>query len=122
MAGSRHNSRATCPSCGGDVHPIAGRCKHCKADLIGSHRHATAVVALPTIAAASGDPAPILPPRPPDPVSLVAARSARWPIAVIVVSILATGVALAVMAWPNESSASAISDPTNPNADRLPRN
>jgi hypothetical protein len=23
-----------CPACGGDVHPIAGRCKHCKIDLV----------------------------------------------------------------------------------------
>lgn len=25
--------RTSCPACGGPVHPIAGRCKHCKADL-----------------------------------------------------------------------------------------
>lgn len=25
--------RTACPACGGPVHPIAGRCKHCKADL-----------------------------------------------------------------------------------------
>jgi hypothetical protein len=25
--------RMACPACGGQVHPIAGRCKHCKADL-----------------------------------------------------------------------------------------
>src|SRR5690242_18239476 len=25
--------RMACPACGGQVHPIAGRCKHCRADL-----------------------------------------------------------------------------------------
>lgn len=26
-------ARVPCPQCGGPIHPIAGRCKHCKADL-----------------------------------------------------------------------------------------
>src|SRR5258706_3388072 len=26
-------SRMACPLCGGAIHPIAGRCKHCKEDL-----------------------------------------------------------------------------------------
>jgi len=30
-----------CPACGGPIHPIAGRCKHCKADLV-AHREAEA--------------------------------------------------------------------------------
>lgn len=30
-----------CPACGGAIHPIAGRCKHCKADLV-AHREAEA--------------------------------------------------------------------------------
>ncbi len=30
-----------CPACGGPVHPVAGRCKHCKADLV-AHREAEA--------------------------------------------------------------------------------
>jgi hypothetical protein len=27
-------ARAACPVCGGQIHPIAGRCKHCRADLV----------------------------------------------------------------------------------------
>jgi hypothetical protein len=26
-------STAHCPACGGEIHPLAGRCKHCKVDL-----------------------------------------------------------------------------------------
>ncbi|MBA2543681.1 MAG: hypothetical protein H0V17_28825 [Deltaproteobacteria bacterium] len=26
-------ARIACPQCGGLIHPVAGRCKHCKADL-----------------------------------------------------------------------------------------
>ena len=110
MARNRNGNRA-CPSCGGDVHPIAGRCKHCKADLVGSHRAETAPIALPAITVAASNPeVALLPPRPAEPVASTVTRAARWPIAVIVVSILATGVAIAALAWPNESSASAIDE------------
>src|SRR5262245_50659183 len=37
LPGSMHGSmpgRAECPLCHGDVHPIAGRCRHCRADLV----------------------------------------------------------------------------------------
>lgn len=86
------DGRLPCPQCGGLVHPIAGRCKHCKADLAeargarpaaaaalpalaggGIARPATTAKADPTpapvtpvraIAAAAADAQPILPPRP----------------------------------------------------------
>src|SRR5262245_53151632 len=29
------DARVPCPLCGGLVHPIAGKCKHCKAELTG---------------------------------------------------------------------------------------
>ena len=32
----------SCPACGGAIHPIAGRCKHCKADLVTARGGATA--------------------------------------------------------------------------------
>jgi hypothetical protein len=31
------DARVPCPLCGGLIHPIAGKCKHCKADLGGYH-------------------------------------------------------------------------------------
>ena len=31
------DARVPCPLCGGLIHPIAGKCKHCKADLTGYH-------------------------------------------------------------------------------------
>jgi hypothetical protein len=41
--------RTACPACGGPVHPIAGRCKHCKADLT-RLRAGHAPVAAPAVA------------------------------------------------------------------------
>ncbi|MEO7735553.1 MAG: hypothetical protein ABIY55_31655, partial [Kofleriaceae bacterium] len=31
------DARVPCPLCGGLIHPIAGKCKHCKADLSTYH-------------------------------------------------------------------------------------
>lgn len=45
--------RVTCPVCGGQIHPIAGRCKHCRTDLSamrGGGGHA-APAALPALGA-----------------------------------------------------------------------
>lgn len=33
--------RVSCPACGGPIHPIAGRCKHCRADLVAARGGAT---------------------------------------------------------------------------------
>src|SRR5665647_1711166 len=46
------DARIPCPLCGGLIHPIAGRCKHCKADIaaLGAKRPA-AMAALPPLAA-----------------------------------------------------------------------
>lgn len=88
---SPSDGRIACPLCGGLVHPIAGRCKHCKADLAEARgARPAAAAALPAlagsgtvrpqvradatpapakpspvraIAAAASDPAAILPPR-----------------------------------------------------------
>lgn len=49
---SPSDARVPCPLCGGLIHPIAGRCKHCKADLA-SYRSSrpAAAAALPALAA-----------------------------------------------------------------------
>ncbi len=88
---SPSDGRIACPQCGGLVHPIAGRCKHCKADLADARgARPAAAASLPalagggtarvpvradatpvpsklspvrSIAAAAAEPAPILPPR-----------------------------------------------------------
>jgi hypothetical protein len=61
------DARVACPTCGGLIHPVAGRCKHCKTDLSAAHatrlaRHAAPqVAALPALggaAAAAAAPAP----------------------------------------------------------------
>jgi hypothetical protein len=41
--------RVPCPQCGGLVHPVAGRCKHCKADLAATRVRGTAPTALPSL-------------------------------------------------------------------------
>jgi hypothetical protein len=53
------DARAPCPLCGGLIHPIAGRCKHCKGDLraLRSTRPAAAA-SLPALNAALPAPAP----------------------------------------------------------------
>lgn len=60
--------RVSCPACGGAIHPIAGRCKHCKADLVTARGGATAamgsVIQLGSLAAAPSGPAPGLPSGP----------------------------------------------------------
>jgi len=47
--------RTACPVCGGAIHPIAGKCKHCKTDLVKLRRQHQA---------AAGTPAPPQPGRP----------------------------------------------------------
>jgi len=53
------DARIPCPLCGGLIHPIAGRCKHCKQDLsaLRSTRPA-AGAALPALVAPASGPAP----------------------------------------------------------------
>src|SRR3954451_24406587 len=81
------DGRFPCPQCGGLVHPIAGKCKHCKADLNEARgARPQAKAALPALLGRSGtspvradatpapspikalakaaaEPQPILPPR-----------------------------------------------------------
>lgn len=43
--------RIACPLCGGIIHPLAGRCKHCKGDLTQAHQARLSRAAAPQIAA-----------------------------------------------------------------------
>jgi hypothetical protein len=49
--------RVSCPACGGAIHPIAGRCKHCRADLVAVRGGATgalgAVIEIGSLAVAA---------------------------------------------------------------------
>ncbi|MBL0220767.1 MAG: hypothetical protein IPQ07_43720 [Myxococcales bacterium] len=78
------DGRVPCPQCGGLVHPIAGRCKHCKADLADARgARPAAAAALPALAGggsarpaiAKGDPTPI--PVAPTPVRAIAQAAAE---------------------------------------------
>jgi len=124
------DARVPCPLCGGLIHPIAGRCKHCKADLTTYHaarpaanaplpalfrapaahaghdaRPAHAVeptVAHAPIAGARDAAQPVLPPRPTAAGHAVPSASGwrSWPILVIIVATLAIVVAALLMVWP----------------------
>jgi hypothetical protein len=106
------DARVPCPLCGGLIHPIAGRCKHCKQDLSG-HRSARPAAAAPLPAlVGTARPAtplpvapepsqPILPPQPTG-TSVAAERSTwrSWPVVVIVLATLAIVTAVAILVWP----------------------
>lgn len=134
------DARVPCPLCGGLIHPIAGRCKHCKADVSTTRSsRPAAAVALPPLhqgAAAppshtNGHPAnahmavpiamrteesqPILPPRPTGRMQASGTRTASWkswPIVVIGIAVVAIIVAVILMVWP-------ASQPTNADAKTL---
>lgn len=124
------DARVPCPLCGGLIHPVAGRCKHCKEDLSsyragrpqaaaalpallhgkpqnGSNGHAaaTANAFVPTFVPAQ-DSQPILPPR-------TTARSVQaqrphsmwrsWPMLVICVAVIAIVAATVIMVMPPDS-------------------
>lgn len=110
-------ARVPCPLCGGLIHPVAGRCKHCKQDLAATRagRPAAAVplpalqnVPVAVVPIGDAPSQPILPPR-------LTARSApvepeahgpSWPIYVIGVAVVAIAGAIVTMVWPQHSSAS----------------
>jgi len=80
---SPSDGRIACPQCGGLVHPIAGKCKHCKADLAEARgARPAAAAALPALAgggtarpAIKRDATPI--PAKPSPVRAIAAAAAE---------------------------------------------
>jgi len=112
------DARVPCPQCGGLIHPIAGKCKHCKADL-GAYRAARPAASTPLPAlhpAATGNTPPpaghavampaaaqaVLPPRPTARAATSAGGSAwrSWPVVVIVVAMMAIVAAVVLMVWP----------------------
>jgi hypothetical protein len=80
---SPSDGRIACPQCGGLVHPIAGKCKHCKADLAEARgARPAAAAALPALAGGGkarppvkADATPI--PAKPSPVRAIAAAAAE---------------------------------------------
>jgi hypothetical protein len=107
--------------CGGLIHPVAGRCKHCKQDVTSVRAGKPAAAApLPPLVGQPAAPAPvmareasqpILPPRPTGSGVAVqpAPRAAwkSWPVLVIIVAALAILAAVVIMVWPqHEASAS----------------
>jgi hypothetical protein len=120
-------ARVACPFCGGLIHPVAGRCKHCKEDLAATREGRPAAQAplpplvpngrapSPTIAATYISPvpvampmregsAPILPPRPTGRSVAVARPEGSplrsWPVVVIGLAAVAIIAAVAIMVWP----------------------
>ena len=118
-------ARVPCPLCGGLVHPVAGRCKHCKQDLTqfragrpqaqaalpalafkaaaATNGHANGHAIAPPPVVVREESAPILPPR--ESASMPAARDERtstfrrWPVVVIILAVLAIVGAVVVMVW-----------------------
>ncbi len=123
------DARVPCPLCGGLIHPVAGRCKHCKEDLTsfrsdrpqaaaalpalngrpqnGSNGHAVAIAApVPTIIPARNDASqPILPPRTTArsvPVARPHSVWRSWPMLVIILAGIAIITATVIMVMPQD--------------------
>jgi hypothetical protein len=124
------DARVPCPQCGGLIHPIAGKCKHCKADLtafrsarpaantpLPALNHAPAPVNgqpphAPIAHAVAMPPAPydagrpVLPPRPSAHAATAEPAGSAWrswPVLVIVLAMLAIVAAVVLMMWPPRS-------------------
>lgn len=142
------DARVLCPLCGGLIHPVAGRCKHCKQDLTtfragrpqaavqlpaldGSSGNghaapvASAPVPLPQILAAraADESQPILPPRPTAREMAAAAPQPsawrRWPVLVMGVAVLAIVAAVIVLLWPPGATSHAGKLPPPPAPERM---
>jgi hypothetical protein len=65
-ARSSAEPRTACPVCGGSIHPIAGKCKHCKTDLVKLRRQQQAAAGTPPPARTPfGVPTPVRAPTAP---------------------------------------------------------
>lgn len=121
-------NRTACPACGQPIHPIAGRCKHCKVDLTG-RRGASSAPRPRLVALGSDGPVPAavgptgsgpagsaphpsgLPMAAPGPVyvdttTTMSTRgpapgswAGRWPIVVAVIAVLAILISLAFLVF-----------------------
>jgi hypothetical protein len=137
------DGRVPCPLCGGLVHPLAGKCKHCKAELAEARgARPQAAAALPALSAggprrADGTPVPtpvkaiaaaaaaqpILPPRTTTRLPATAPKSSllrNWPVVVIILAGLAIAAAVVIMIWPASQHAKADTRlPPPPAPDRM---
>ncbi len=115
-----------CPACGGQIHPIAGRCKHCKADLArlraaappgrgappaqrpnlvalgAAAAPALPSAGLPPLRGGNGHAAPVvMPPFPshaPDDAPR-ASWSSRWPLVVALIAVVAIVASIALLVF-----------------------
>ena len=116
--------------CGGLVHPIAGRCKHCRGDLRGRRAGRAAAPAQlpplaqgadhPVVAIMGREPVAMLPAR--SEVHLDAPRSAwrRWPTLVIAFALVALALAAAALAWPVDNDHHGAAQAAPPTAQPVP--
>ena len=120
-----------CPVCGGAIHPIAGRCKHCKTDLVKLEEHAIrsqraarmdAPAAMPSghtavPSPASGSVTPSTPTGtrvPPMVAHQSSTWSRRWPLAVGGFALLAIGISVGVLVGQSSDDAAEPSRRANP--------
>lgn len=112
--------RVPCPLCGGAIHPVAGRCKHCKQDLL-AHRGGSGAVAssaLPRLAAGTGpmgqgslSPSAVTIGLPAYPVEAAQRPGRRgwlsnWPLIVITLAVVAMIIALVLLVLPQHDGGS----------------
>lgn len=106
------NARIPCPLCGGLLHPVAGRCKHCKQDVT-THRVRGNGPAgmLPQLAPFVGQPGaaavalgPSAYPLEQSPQARRAAWLRNWPLLVILLAVLGMIVALVLLVLPQSDS------------------
>ncbi len=132
------SDRTPCPQCGGLIHPIAGRCKFCKADLAtlrgGRPAAAAALPSLANLPAASrqaapvaplayDDSQPVLPPRTTARQLAVEPERAwwkSWPLVVIILASAAIVVAVVLLVWPpHKDDGKHLDQPPPPANDRM---
>jgi len=119
------DARVPCPLCGGLVHPIAGRCKHCKQDLAelraARREPAARLPALNGKAGKNGHaPAIAMPPVAREAPERRESMWRHWPIAVIAIAGLLLIGAVALLVWP-QSAPPEVEKAAAPTAiDRMP--
>src|SRR5262245_31228769 len=97
----KHVAWETCPSCHEAVHPVAGRCKHCRADLVvlRAEAHAAQQRARAEARAAAGTPLRVEAPRPVvAPAARPSSSTTTRRMLLAAVAVLALGVAGGVVA------------------------
>lgn len=140
------DARVPCPLCDGLIHPVAGRCKHCKEDLSsfragrpqaaaalpalngkpknGESGHA-AVTAIPVIVPSHEASQPILPPRTTSrslPVQRTHSVWRSWPMLVIVLAVIAIVAATVIMIMPPDTKSHGGKMSPPPAPDRMQTN